>query len=183
MMLMIIMMMVTMVTMKAQNDYDKVTPSLDNLAESSLVLEQAFVQVFSSSPLLPSPQVEPQCWLREQHASIKKFKFEYHYNSWQEAVCSPMFTIIFYHHEIMVTFNIIFEYHRLLKNYVEYHDNFCSYQEAVCSPSRTSMLTGRRPDTTRVTDLFSYWRTVRVMMMMKMMRMATVISIKWFWWF
>jgi len=33
-------------------------------------------------------------------------------------------------------------------------------QEAVCSPSRTSMLTGRRPDTTRVTDLFSYWRTV-----------------------
>jgi len=33
-------------------------------------------------------------------------------------------------------------------------------QEAVCSPSRTSLLTGRRPDTTRVTDLHSYWRTV-----------------------
>ena len=33
-------------------------------------------------------------------------------------------------------------------------------QQAVCSPSRTSLLTGRRPDTTRVTDLHSYWRTV-----------------------
>jgi len=31
-------------------------------------------------------------------------------------------------------------------------------QQAVCSPSRTSLLTGRRPDTTRVTDLFSYFR-------------------------
>ena len=33
-------------------------------------------------------------------------------------------------------------------------------QQAICSPSRTSFLTGRRPDTTRVTDLWSYWRTV-----------------------
>ena len=31
-------------------------------------------------------------------------------------------------------------------------------QQAVCSPSRTSLLTGRRPDTTHVTDLFTYWR-------------------------
>ena len=33
-------------------------------------------------------------------------------------------------------------------------------QIAVCSPSRTSLLTGRRPDTTRVHDLTHYWRTV-----------------------
>ena len=33
-------------------------------------------------------------------------------------------------------------------------------QQAVCSPSRTSMLTGRRPDTTRVHDLTQYWRDV-----------------------
>jgi len=33
-------------------------------------------------------------------------------------------------------------------------------QQAICSPSRTSFLTGRRPDTTRVTDLHSYWRTM-----------------------
>eukprot|EP01063_Lacrimia_lanifica_P017823 TRINITY_DN24810_c0_g1_i1.p2 TRINITY_DN24810_c0_g1~~TRINITY_DN24810_c0_g1_i1.p2 ORF type:complete len:526 (+),score=179.90 TRINITY_DN24810_c0_g1_i1:225-1580(+) len=33
-------------------------------------------------------------------------------------------------------------------------------QQAVCSPSRTSMLTSRRPDRTRVYDLESYWRDV-----------------------
>ena len=31
-------------------------------------------------------------------------------------------------------------------------------QQAVCSPSRTSLLTGRRPDTTHVYDLQTYWR-------------------------
>ncbi|XP_034739907.1 iduronate 2-sulfatase isoform X2 [Etheostoma cragini] len=31
-------------------------------------------------------------------------------------------------------------------------------QQAVCAPSRTSMLTSRRPDTTRVYDFKSYWR-------------------------
>lgn len=31
-------------------------------------------------------------------------------------------------------------------------------QQAVCSPSRTSLLTGRRPDTTRVYDLETYFR-------------------------
>ncbi|XP_075999570.1 iduronate 2-sulfatase [Genypterus blacodes] len=31
-------------------------------------------------------------------------------------------------------------------------------QQAVCAPSRTSMLTSRRPDTTRVYDFNSYWR-------------------------
>ena len=32
-------------------------------------------------------------------------------------------------------------------------------QQAICSPSRTSLLTGRRPDTTHVYDLTTYWRT------------------------
>ena len=31
-------------------------------------------------------------------------------------------------------------------------------QQAVCSPYRTSVLTGQRPDTTRVYDLDTYWR-------------------------
>ena len=31
-------------------------------------------------------------------------------------------------------------------------------QQAVCSPSRTSLLTGRRPDTTRVYDLQTHFR-------------------------
>ena len=33
-------------------------------------------------------------------------------------------------------------------------------QQALCSPSRTSFLTGRRPDTTHVYDLDHYWRNV-----------------------
>ena len=33
-------------------------------------------------------------------------------------------------------------------------------QQAVCNPSRTSTLTGRRPDTTRVHDCTHYWREV-----------------------
>jgi iduronate 2-sulfatase len=32
-------------------------------------------------------------------------------------------------------------------------------QQAVCSPSRTSLLTGRRPDTTRVYDLQTHFRS------------------------
>ncbi|KAM8800079.1 iduronate 2-sulfatase [Eudromia elegans] len=31
-------------------------------------------------------------------------------------------------------------------------------QQAVCAPSRVSFLTGRRPDTTRLYDFYSYWR-------------------------
>ncbi|MFW6163179.1 MAG: sulfatase-like hydrolase/transferase, partial [Planctomycetota bacterium] len=31
-------------------------------------------------------------------------------------------------------------------------------QQAVCSPSRTSLMTGRRPDTTRVYDLHTHFR-------------------------
>ena len=33
-------------------------------------------------------------------------------------------------------------------------------QQALCSPSRTSFLTGRRPDTTRTFDLETYFRRV-----------------------
>ncbi|XP_029963506.1 iduronate 2-sulfatase isoform X2 [Salarias fasciatus] len=33
-----------------------------------------------------------------------------------------------------------------------------AYAQAVCAPSRTSMLTSRRPDTTRLYDFYSYWR-------------------------
>lgn len=33
------------------------------------------------------------------------------------------------------------------------------FQQGVCGPSRTSFLTSRRPDTTRLYDFYSYWRT------------------------
>ena len=33
-------------------------------------------------------------------------------------------------------------------------------QQALCSPSRTSLLTGRRPDTTRITKIGPYWRNM-----------------------
>ena len=33
-------------------------------------------------------------------------------------------------------------------------------QQALCSPSRTSLLTSRRPDTTRVTDITNYFRDI-----------------------
>lgn len=33
-------------------------------------------------------------------------------------------------------------------------------QQAVCAPSRTSFLTGRRPDTTHLYDFGSYWRSM-----------------------
>jgi len=33
-------------------------------------------------------------------------------------------------------------------------------QQALCGPSRASLLTSRRPDTTRVTDIVNYWRDI-----------------------
>merc|ERR1712179_148184 len=39
-------------------------------------------------------------------------------------------------------------------------------QYAVCSPSRTSLLTGRRPDTTHITDLESYFRNMDTRLLM-----------------
>ena len=36
-----------------------------------------------------------------------------------------------------------------------FSEAFINYQ--VCSPSRSSMLTSRRPDTTRVQDLYAWW--------------------------
>jgi arylsulfatase A-like enzyme len=32
------------------------------------------------------------------------------------------------------------------------------HQQAICCPTRSSFLTGRRPDTTKVWDLKTYWR-------------------------
>lgn len=53
----------------------------------------------------------------------------------------------------MVTPNI----DKLASTGVIFRSNYC--QQAVCSPSRTSLLTGRRPDTTQVYDLVKFFRT------------------------
>lgn len=47
---------------------------------------------------------------------------------------------------------------KLAKSSLFFHKNYV--QQAVCSPTRTSLLTGRRPDATRVWDLYSYFRDV-----------------------
>lgn len=46
---------------------------------------------------------------------------------------------------------------RLAARGLLFHRAYC--QQAVCSPSRTSLLTGRRPDTTKVYDLVKHFRT------------------------
>ena len=45
---------------------------------------------------------------------------------------------------------------KLSENSLVFDNAYCQY--AICGPSRTSVLTGRRPDTTRVTTLESYFR-------------------------
>lgn len=46
---------------------------------------------------------------------------------------------------------------RLAKAGVTFHRAYC--QQAVCSPTRSSLLTGTRPDTTKVWDLVTHFRT------------------------
>ncbi|XP_065194417.1 ulvan-active sulfatase-like [Sycon ciliatum] len=46
---------------------------------------------------------------------------------------------------------------KLIKEGTMFRRNYV--QQAVCSPSRTSLLTGRRPDTTHIYDLWTYFRS------------------------
>ncbi|MFM9081917.1 MAG: sulfatase [Opitutaceae bacterium] len=46
---------------------------------------------------------------------------------------------------------------RLARSGVTFHRAYC--QQAVCSPTRSSLLTGTRPDTTKVWDLNTHFRT------------------------
>ncbi|MEO6804386.1 MAG: sulfatase [Granulicella sp.] len=57
-----------------------------------------------------------------------------------------------YGHKQMVTPN----FDKLAAGSTIFRSNYC--QQAVCSPSRTSMLTGCRPDTTKVYDLVKFFR-------------------------
>lgn len=50
----------------------------------------------------------------------------------------------------MLVFSVLFQTDALFA--------WLSPQQAVCAPSRVSFLTGRRPDTTRLYDFYSYWR-------------------------
>lgn len=45
---------------------------------------------------------------------------------------------------------------RLVKNGYYFTNVFA--QQSICAPSRNSFLTGRRPDTTKLYDFYSYWR-------------------------
>ncbi|XP_035914554.1 iduronate 2-sulfatase [Anopheles stephensi] len=45
---------------------------------------------------------------------------------------------------------------QIVKNGYFFENAFA--QQALCAPSRNSMLTGRRPDTVRLYDFYSYWR-------------------------
>lgn len=58
-----------------------------------------------------------------------------------------------YGHNIVQSPNI----DRLAKEGVLFNRAYC--QQAVCSPSRTSLMTGRRPNTTKVWDLKTHFRT------------------------
>ena len=46
---------------------------------------------------------------------------------------------------------------RLARSGITFHRAYC--QQAVCSPSRSSVMTGTRPDTTKVWDLVTHFRT------------------------
>lgn len=45
---------------------------------------------------------------------------------------------------------------RLAQESLQFDNAFC--QQAICNPTRTSLLTSRRPDSTKVWDLSRYWR-------------------------